>query len=170
MRVLCCYANLQPATERSLHRNVPPEWLSLVDVSRSGTAYWEEIEKRWTGDEDLLVIEQDIDIHAEVLSSFIRCYEPWCSFSYELRECGNSARLTESLGCTRFSAKLQKAVSPGQIAGSHHWTLLDHQVKRALSAAGYSVHVHGQVKHHHYIPCGKRDCQSCDVIHHRRQV
>lgn len=166
MRVLCCYAgkrNLFPQTARALRHNVPLKWLDLVDVSGSPTDYWDAIKERWTGEDDLVTIEQDIEIHGEVLPSFIKCRQHWCSFAYFLRVGQMDCPLPESLGCTRFSAELQRMVPASLIADRHPWFGLDITMNLALRKHAASLcppnirrdggelhaHVHGLVNHHH---------------------
>ena len=111
MRVLCAYSNLRPRTRKALEQYAPQA--DFVDVSGDDLAYWRAICERWTGEDDLLVVEHDIEIHDQVIPEFEACGEPWCSFAYKLWEpdvwCYNA------LGCTKFSAALQREVSTGEI-------------------------------------------------------
>lgn len=168
MKVLCCYAgraNLHPRTARGLRLNCPPAWLEMIDTSGSPTDYWDALKEHWTGEDDLVVIEQDIEIHEEVLPSFIKCRQPWCSFAYFLRVGQMSCPLGESLGCTKFSAELQQMVPADLIIpdGRHPWFGLDITMnlairKRATSLVPPNIrreggelraHVHGLVQHYH---------------------
>jgi hypothetical protein len=163
MKVVCCYARLYPETARALRLHVPPRWLTLIDTSGSDYAYWDALKTQWTGEDDLVIIEQDIEIHGDVLASFATCREHWCSFCYFLRVGETTCPLGESLGCTRFSAELQKAVPPELIADKHHWQGLDitmgvaiRKHTRALLGPYIArlggemhAHVHGRINHYH---------------------
>lgn len=116
MRILCCYATLHPATADALSRFAPDA--ELVDVAGDDGDYWRAIMSRWTGEDDLLIVEHDIEIHAGVLPQLEACREPWCVFPYPL----NGYMADRCLGCTRFSATLQRQVTPEQIqAGRRTW-------------------------------------------------
>jgi len=69
--------------------------------------YWHALAARWNTGQDLVVIEQDVIIHDQVIPQFAACPEPWCSFAYEV---GPGQHCWWWLGCTRFSAQLQAAV------------------------------------------------------------
>ena len=149
MRILCCYANLRPETAATIAEFAPET--ELVDVTDDTYGYWHNIRDRWTGDEDLMVIEQDIEITAEVVPSFEACSKPWCLFEYPGHPFMGT--LSSHLGCTRFSKELQRAVpceSMTVIAGDRQrWDTLDGKIAIALKEAGYKPHVHGQVNHLH---------------------
>jgi hypothetical protein len=111
VRVLCAYTDLYPATKEALARYAPET--EFVDVSGDDYAYWRAITGRWTGEDDLLVVEHDIEIHDQVIPQLEACEEPWCTFPYRLWR--PDAWCYASLGCTRFSAELQRLVTPGEI-------------------------------------------------------
>jgi len=111
MRILCCYADLYDATRDALEKYAPGT--EFVDVSGDDRAYWRAICERWTGEDDLLIVEQDIEIHDTVIPQMVACTEPWCTFPYRLWR--PDAWCYNALGCTRFSAALQRDVNPGEI-------------------------------------------------------
>jgi hypothetical protein len=111
MRVLCAYTDLNPATEAALRKYAPGT--DFIDVSGDDYAYWAAICERWTGQDDLLVVEHDIEIHDQVIPQMQACAEPWCSFAYRLWR--PDAWCHNALGCTRFSAALQRSVSTVEI-------------------------------------------------------
>lgn len=166
--VLCAYVDLHPETERALRKYVPAQLLSLVDVSGRDNGYYEEIAKRWTGKESLIVVEHDIEIQVDTVSSFNQCFDSWCSFGYELRTVNGDARLVSSLGCTKFSAQLQQQVSIAEFKG--YWKTLDQEFMKALWAVKAEAHVHGYVRHHHYRPCRKTDCVLCPARRPQNQI
>lgn len=81
--------------------------VEIVDMSGDDYAYWDAISERWDGTDDLLIIEQDIVIHGGVLPQLRDCPGDWCVFPYPIF---GGERLTQGLGCTRFSAALQRKV------------------------------------------------------------
>lgn len=156
MRVLCCYTKLHPAAAEALAEYAPDA--ELVDVSASTFAYWHAIRERWTGEDDLVIVEQDNEIHAGVLPSFAGCAEPWCTFSYPIFR--TQVALTIGLGCTKISAAAQRMVSAQEIAegfalcdackGQGCWWHLDARIAETLKyRCGLKQHIHGQVAHHH---------------------
>jgi hypothetical protein len=131
-------------------------------VSGDDFAYWRAIRKYWTGEEDLVIIEQDLEITADCIPSFIKCYHHWCVYQYEMAV--PLGWLNESFGCTKFSAELQQACTADNICeGDHTWDGLDITMGAALKSYGettinpyakkqggvISSHVHGRLRHHH---------------------
>jgi hypothetical protein len=110
-----------------------------VDTSASSYAYWDELEKRWDGSADLLVMEQHIVVHDQVLSQLEACPGDWCVFPFGGQRHG--------LGCTRFSAALQQQVPAAAIrararrkcphCGAPHFAFIDGPILDALRAAGF---------------------------------
>lgn len=160
MKVVVFYAKLHPATLASVNAYAPQA--IFEDTSADDYAYWRAMRRHWTGEEDLVVIEQDLEIHEDVIPSFIRCYEQWCVYEYEMAV--PLGWLRESFGCTKFSAALQRAVTADMIcAGEHRWDGLDITMGTAFRKYGgpainpYAVrqggqvssHVHGRIRHHH---------------------
>ena len=141
----------------------------LVYTGPDDLGYWRAIAERWTGERDLVVIEQDIGIHAGVVPGFAACGEPWCGFPHIMRP-EHPAR-AKDLGCVRFSAELQRRV-PMDVIVKHHmnpqcgvcqpdagglcWRHIDGPVNSALAAAGLAdPHEHlPAVDHYHYLNAG----------------
>jgi hypothetical protein len=160
MRVLCCYTFIEPATVESLRQYASgAEFIGVV-----GDLYgtWREIEKRWTGDEDLVIIDHDIEIHPDVLPQFRECPEEWCFFGFQAMSPGYI--LEEGFGCCRFRAELQRQVSVNEILavpascweckgipGCHRHN--DGRMTVAITAHGFRMHKHGPpyVTHHKKI-------------------
>jgi hypothetical protein len=153
LKVLACYVSksLKRETYRALVDYVPIGSLEMVEVSHDVSAYWHEIRKRWNGEDDLLIVEQDNVITAETIPSFNMCDKPWCTYWYPGPPGMVDNKLTKSLGCTRFSAELQKAVPYPAITDKEYfiWHMIDARVADALELRGYAPHVHGEVKHLH---------------------
>ena len=88
----------------------------VTGVTGGDEAYWRQISARWAGETDLITVEQDIEIGADTVTSLAACPEDWCCFAYRIFARG--IRLKTGLGCTRFSAALQRKVTAEQIAES----------------------------------------------------
>lgn len=58
--------------------------------------------------EDLVVIEHDIEIHDQVISQFASCPSDWCTFAYWYPYPADPQMVYQALGCTKFSARLQR--------------------------------------------------------------
>jgi hypothetical protein len=160
MRVLACYAEMAPGTREALEKYAPEA--EFVYVGDHDEAYWQALNDAWTGDDDLVIIEQDIEITADVLPSFQGCKQHWCSYAYTGPR--NWAVLTSCLGCTKFSAALQRAFSFPDMVSVKHWEYLDVQVAAKIQQNACILsgvrnssslpHVHGRVNHlHDYGDC-----------------
>jgi hypothetical protein len=152
MRILACYANMDPRTKLALAAYAPDA--DIVNVGGDDTAYAREIGLRWDGADDLAVIEQDIEITAAVIPAFGACSEPWCSFWYRGPSfdmgAGDLSRLNRSLGCTKFSAALQRAVPWSAITTRPlAWDVVDVHIATALLDEDYYPHDHGEVRTFH---------------------
>lgn len=164
MRVICCYSSrIHPKAEKALEKYAPQAEL----VHTPGLyGYNEAIAERWTGTDDLVVIEQDKEITAEVLPSFAACGLFWCSYSYKVFPRPYSREVTIGLGCTRFASTIQKIISPNEFLGPDPqmlatcpdcngkgcWRYLDSRIAFAVMNARLAVHVHGHIEHHHEYP------------------
>jgi hypothetical protein len=144
---------IKPETYVSLREHVPASVsIDLIDVSRSPTAYWHAIRDRWTGEDDLVIIEQDIEITAETIPSFQSCAAEWCVFGYKGADWlePEDRFMVKSLGCTKFSARLQRTIPASTIAGVYLvWHMIDMRMATVLGMRGYTPHLHGEVKHLH---------------------
>lgn len=78
--------------------------------------YFREFASLWGASplDDLVTIEQDVAVHPDVIPQFAACPQPWCSFGWQV---GPRQHSTWWLGCTKFSAALQKAVDLSGIRG-----------------------------------------------------
>jgi hypothetical protein len=144
--ILVPFTSLHPETVRLLDEHAPGHervWIDPADVE----AYWRLLAARWRVPGDLLIVEQDIGIHAGVVEGLSACREPWCGHPYPIGE-----QLLVCLGCTRFSAEL-KAAEPDLLdavglvdddAGTppRHWRRLDVRILNELRRRGYEQHRH----------------------------
>jgi hypothetical protein len=130
----------------------------VVSVAGNPFGYWREIAARWNGTEDLVTVEHDIEVHSRVLPSFDACPNLWCVYPYEIMERGRW--LDFGLGCTRFRAAAQRAVTaeaissmPGECSrcggAPGCWAHLDCKIYWAMTAAGISRCVHWPAVIHH---------------------
>jgi hypothetical protein len=145
--IICCYTELHPLAEGSLLAYAPgTEFIRMAGPY----AYRDAIRQHWTGVRDLVVIEQDIQITDRVIPSFRkRCRHDWCVFSYQGPPA--NGHLYRSLGCTKFSAKLQRE-HPFESFNTDAmtWKFVDVQIAALLwYEHKISPHVHGHVTHHH---------------------
>ncbi len=161
MRVVCCYCKIQPETQRALDLYAPD--CEYVDTSATIRDYGEAIASRWTGESDLVIIEDDKEITADVLPSFEKCTSYWCSYSYMIYPEGHQHEIEIGLGCTRYSARLQQIIDKSEFMcrdqdffdpcrhceGAGCWNLLDARIAHAARCHGINVHVHGMVNHYH---------------------
>ena len=152
-RVLCGVTSPHPVTVEGLTAFAPQA--EVADVSGGDEAYWHQISARWAGEADLVIIEQDIEIRQDTVISLADCSEDWCCFAYRIFARG--IRLRTGLGCTKFSAALQRKI-PAEViaegfagcdgcAGRACWWHLDWHIATALKQAGLEPHVHGDVTH-----------------------
>lgn len=154
--ILVPYTRLHPVTARLLNRYAPGHERVRIDPD-DPEAYWRLLAERWREPGDLLIVEQDVGIHAGVVEGLTACREPWCGFAYPI-----GRQLLVCLGCTRFTAEL-KAAEPdlldavGQDATGglppRVWQRLDVRILDHLRERGYRQHEHRPaVKHYHRYP------------------
>ncbi len=153
MRILCCYTQLHWATRFTLTAFAQGHQidLELTNVSANDKLYWRNIERCWTGKQDLMIVEQDIEIHGDVIPAFQSCPSLWCTFPYRLG--GPDNLLETGLGCVRFRKEVQRAVTPESIqelayGPREDWKYIDGKVASAMAILGVKVCVHQPpVKH-----------------------
>jgi len=151
----------------------------VLDFTGDDYAYWQALCKRWGSLEPLLVMEQDHILTPKILASFACCREDWCCFSYKyaaprhiiplpdasgstdwaakavtvFRQKANTAAekfvILGGLGCTRFSAGLQRRIGSLDSSARILWDVVDNTLFPVLKAAGYAPHDHGQIPHEH---------------------
>lgn len=153
-RVLCCAVEFWPETHKALYRYAPHH--EAVKVGRDDwRTYGQEIFRRW-GQDDLLLVEQDIILHEDVLPQLEACPQPWCVFPYRHPACPGNGFLTAGLGCTRFRLQFQEKVTAAEIAAEggncnrcygqpdkHEcWLHLDGRIREAAERLGFTPHIH----------------------------
>ena len=152
MIVICApvEGKLWPATEASLAAYAPQAEIIPIaegDIHRP----WADYAARW-GKDDLVVIEQDVIIHEDVLPGFERCPEPWCL--YPARHYGRSGGFQDTgIMCNRFRVEFMRAVSVADVEAvpgccprcngdPKCFAHLDGRTREAGEAAGFKIHVH----------------------------
>jgi hypothetical protein len=154
--ILVPHTRLHPATARLLNRHAPGHERVRLDPA-DVEGYWALLAKQWRQPGDLLIVEQDIGIHADVVPSLTACRQPWCGYPYPIGE-----QLLVCLGCTRFTAAL-KAAEPDllDVVGedgtggmpARCWKYLDIKILVHLRARGYTQHRHEPpVRHYRKYP------------------
>lgn len=101
-------------------------WTEAVAALPLGTAciytgpftenYFRAFAKQWAGEEALVSIEQDVAVHGDVIPQFAECPNPWCAFGWQV---GPGQWSHWWLGCTKFSAELQRAVPVSRLCAPH---------------------------------------------------
>jgi len=149
--VLCCPVKLWPLTKASLAIHAPDTLVIPIDAEDI-TQPWTTYASYW-GSDDLVVIEQDVVIHADVLPQFEACPEMWCLFPARHYATGGGWMLN-GIMCNRFRREFMAAVPveaveavPGscpRCKGQNPkcWAHLDGKVREAGEAAGFKIHVH----------------------------
>lgn len=159
-RVLCCTVTPHPVAAAALASYAPQA--EVLDVTGDNYAYWNAIAARWTGERDLIIVEQDIEIGPRTVQVMEGCRQDWCCHAYPIFR--TRVRLRVGLGCIKISAAAQRKIPVGKIAegfstcaackGKGCWWHLDGRIAAMLKRAGYFPHVHGDVTHHHDYDTG----------------
>ncbi len=172
MIVVCPFVpdKLRPETRRALTAHAPQA--EYVDLSDNDHAYWRLMSRLWAAAESLLIVEEDVEIHAGVIPQLEACPSPWCLFPHELRfpawitlPDGTAGYIPPErrfvgqffalqLSCTRFSGELMREhpdIVTGIPEACRHWLGLDSHIGAELTRRGVSgPHVHSPpVPHHH---------------------
>lgn len=164
MITLCCPVTLWDATRDSLREHAPDALIIPIpagDIERP----WRDYAARW-GRDDLLIVEQDVILHEDVIPQFEACPEPWCLFPARHHAQGGGFMET-GIMCNRFRKEFQEAVPVSAIeaiGGSCSrcggvnpkcWAHLDGRTREAGEAAGFRIHVHWPSVGHRDIPPGE---------------
>lgn len=140
---------LRPETVAALEASLPAGWLvNWQKIDRGDHyAYWRLVAESWRLPGPTFIVEHDIEVHEDVLPQLAACAEGWCTFPY-LQQPGLNFTCTQALGCTRFSAPLQRAVP---FPPATRWESLDGAIANALLGAGMAAHVHQPPVTHHRL-------------------
>jgi hypothetical protein len=163
MMTLCGYTKLWDSTKEALNQYASDAVFVQHDKD-DYTGWWREISARWEGTEDLLLVEQDIIIHSQVIPQLCHCKEPWCVFPFPIPSDWDSLQY-HGIGCTRFSAYFQRQVPVELIEaqGGSCWECLGKDPKcwRHIDGRISDAAITKNFKepHKHWPPVGHRDHQ-----------
>jgi hypothetical protein len=157
------HGHLDARTVASLEKFAPPEsdirYREIAEGDRQG--YSRILVEAWGWPGDLMIVEQDIEIHRGVIEVLSDCSQPWCGFPYPIADSEMVC-----LGCTRFSAHLKATrptlMSEAAAVGSDEdgggvpagvWERMDVRIGFKLEMLGHNRHTHHpRVEHHHFYP------------------
>lgn len=150
-RVACFYHKLDPRTEASVKKHVHEvatgvDWVATPDP---GMTYARELEKRWTGESDLFLVEEDKEVYPRMLKTMLGCQELWCGFAYWANQEPETALILAGFGLTRFSAELQRLVPVKAFAGEQQSGIDTRLLAYLMEKYGTKMHIHGYTVHHH---------------------
>ena len=125
---------------------------TLCHVDRPD-GYWEALAVLWTIPGDLVVVEHDMLPAPGVTETMAACRRPWCTSPYRVE----AGMARESLGCTRFAARLKtrhpnlmgRLGEIGDELPAKDWRRLDVRLARLLRDLGYRAHTHRLSAHLH---------------------
>lgn len=145
---------LDPRVRAALEKYAPLAGLEVewIDTTASFQIYADEMEKRWNQGEDLIIVEQDKEIHASCLPVLMSCDEPWCGYAFWQNPVPHTTLVIGGFGVTKFSAEMQKRIPVSAFRGEIQ-VGIDRRFNDYLMAAiGKGCCLHGNVVHHHVYP------------------
>lgn len=145
---------------------------TLAELGDDVYAYGRLLDEFWTGTDDLVVVEQDIQPGIGVIDSFGECPEPWCTSPYWVgrhtpyqdpppngpRRLSDSGYLVHGLGCVRFSQSLQQMLPRLAERAKGEWRGLDARVNDLLRTEGFVPHTHAPSRHLNGEEPEEHDC------------
>lgn len=142
---------LDPRVKASLEKYAPQVGLEVewIDTTDSFQIYADEMEKRWTGEEDLIIVEQDKEIHASCLPVLMACGEPWCGYAFWQNPEPHTTLVIGGFGVTKFSAEVQRVISVSAFRGETQVGIDRRFNDYIMMAIGKGCCLHGNVVHHH---------------------
>lgn len=149
-RLACFYTELDPRVRTALERYAPQAGLAVewVETPGAGQAYGDALEKLWTGEDDLVLVEQDKEIYPGTLPELAGCGEPWCACTYWLFPEPHTTLCIGGFGVTKFSAQIQRRVPVEEFRGEG-WLGIDRRFLDVLKPMGIGCCLHSMVTHHH---------------------
>jgi hypothetical protein len=144
-------ATLDPRVKTALEKYAPQAGLEVewIDTSADLQIYADEMEKRWDGIEDLIIVEQDKEIFAETLPSMLSCSELWCSYTFWINPVPHTNLVLGGFGATKFSVEVQRLVPVSAFRGETQVGIDRRFYDYLVANHGTGCHLHGQVLHHH---------------------
>jgi hypothetical protein len=162
MRICCFYSDTVHANTAAAIAKYAPQ-TEYVDVSGDTLNYGRAILERWTGEDDLVIIEHDIEINDDVISTFDSCPSPWCTYGYDIFAPPYTVLCNFGIGCVKISAQLQRDLDFNQLVlkepcrchriHQHWWEIDSRLVYVVTSDMDIQLCDHGKVGHlHPYFP------------------
>ena len=163
MKILFCYSGEpNPIAAKAVRKYAPTAVFSKCEGL---FGYNEIIASNWKGEEDLLVIEGDKEIHAEVVPSMEACGKDWCIYEYWNFPEPYQRNIIYGLGCTKYSARTQQLISADEFLcpdppwmwvcptcnGLGCWRNLDVRIAIQVlnKCISFAPHSHGRINHLH---------------------
>lgn len=156
-RLLCMYGGtypsqsvLDPRVKTALERFAPVAGLDVewIDTTDDLQIYADELEKRWLGDEPVIIVEQDKELHGTCLPTLLGCDEPWCGYTFWQNPVPHTSLVLGGFGVTKFSPWVQREIPVSEFRGDVQ-VGIDRRFYDCLMKRGYGCHLHGHVLHHH---------------------
>lgn len=138
MRIIVPYTALSWLTVEALEAAHPDTWEACY-VGSDDEAYFRLLSKLWHEQEDFAIVEQDIVVNPETLTSFGKCSAQICVAPYPYLRSDTYA----GLGCIRFRGGAMKAFPDlmecvarrcNPLHAQRHWCTLDAWIQRELHA------------------------------------
>ena len=151
MITICCPVKLWPATASALAQYAQDALIVPIDGSDI-TQPWTTYASYW-GKDDLLIVEQDVILHGDVLPQLEACPEPWCLFPARHYAQGGGW-MKDGIMCNRFRKEFMEAVPVEAVEAIYGccprcnglepkcWGHIDGRTREAGEAAGFQIHVH----------------------------
>ena len=142
---------LDPRVKAALEKYAPAAGLEVewIDTSPDLQVYADEMEKRWGGAEDLIIVEQDKEPFPGQLQALLGCPELWCGYTFWINPVPHTNLALGGFGVTRFSAECQRLFPVSAFRGETQVNIDRRFYDYLISNYGKGVHLHGHVLHHH---------------------
>ena len=158
-RLVCMYGGtfptvspgLDPRVKAALEKYAPEAGLEVewVDTSADLQIYADEMEKRWLGKEDLIIVEQDKEIFAGTLPAMLSCDQPWCGYTFWINPVPHTTLVLGGFGATKFSAEVQRWFPVSAFRGETQVGIDRRFYDYLIEHHGKGCCLHGHVLHHH---------------------
>lgn len=157
-RLLCMYGATYPAPATldlrvrvSLEKYAPQAGLEIewINTQPDLQIYADELEKRWTGDEDIIIVEQDKEVHASCFPSMLACDQLWCGYTFWQNPDPHTVLVLGGFGVTKFSKEVQRLIPVAAFRGETQVGIDRRFYDILLREHGAVCHLHGHVVHHH---------------------
>jgi hypothetical protein len=144
-------SDLDPRVKAALEKYAPQVGLEVewVDTKPSRQIYADEMEKRWNGTEDLIIVEQDKEIFMDTLPSLLGCREPWCGYTFWQNPEPHTNLVIGGFGVTKFSAQVQTWFPVSAFRGKDQVGIDRRFYDYLIKNHRFGIHLHGSVVHHH---------------------